>query len=103
MAAKICRFCHNLFPEDDLETHGAHCALNPDVQEKSRKLGEIERFIKTAVLKDGKIERMYWAHSTGAKDFDIEPILRAWKMIDSEVDPHGVQFLESRGFKVLMT
>ena len=39
----------------------------------------------------------------GAKDFDIEPILRAWELIDSEVDPHGVQFLESRGFTVLMT
>jgi hypothetical protein len=103
MAAKICKFCHNLFSEDALEQHTTHCALNPDVQEKTRKMGEIERFIKTAVLKDGKIERMYWAHSTGAKDFDIEPILIAWRKIDPDVDPHGVQFLESRGFTVLMT
>ena len=103
MAAKTCKFCRNAMPEDELEQHEAHCAQNPDVQESARKLGEIESFVKTVVLKSGIIERMYWAHSTGAQDFDIEPILIAWNRIDPTLDPNGVEFLKSRGFTVLMT
>ena len=60
-----CKWCQNHFPEEEVKTHEANCAVNPDVQEKVRKIGEIEKYVKTAVIHEGKIVRLYWAHSTG--------------------------------------
>lgn len=98
-----CKWCQNHFPEEEVKTHEANCGSNPDVQEKTRKLGEIEPFKKTAVIHDGKIERMYWAHSTGAQDFDVESMIRAWQKVNPDADYHSVPFLKARGFTVVVT
>lgn len=98
-----CKWCQNHLPEEEVKTHEANCAVNPDVQEKARKLGEIEKYVKTAVIHEGKIVRLYWAHSTGAQDFDTESIFKAWRKVDPNVDYHSVPFLKARGFTVVIT
>ena len=100
---KTCKHCQNMVPEEEYETHERHCAVNPDVQEKSRKLGEIERYVKTAVIHDGKVVRLYWAHSTGAKELPMDPVFNAWRQINPEVNYNSVVFLKSRGFEIVMT
>ena len=101
MANKRCQFCQNSMDDDILKDYEILCAKNPSVQERQRKLGEIEAFKKTVVLTDGKIDRMYWAHSTGAQAFDVEPVLRTWREIDSGVNPNDPTFLISRGFTII--
>lgn len=100
---KTCKHCQNMFPEEEMESHELHCAVNPDVQEKARKIGEIEKFKKTAVIENGKVVRMYWAHSSGAKNIPMDPIFNAWRQITPEVDYNSVPFLKSRGFEIVMT
>ena len=101
MRAKPCQYCSNHYNEDDLQLHEPNCAQNPDVNEKNRKLGEIEPFVKTAVLKNGKIDQMYWAHTSGAQFIDLEPILATWKQNAANEDPNSTIFLKKRGFRVL--
>ena len=98
-----CKWCQNHFPEEEVKTHEANCGSNPDVQEKARKIGEIEKFKKTVVLREGKIVRMYWARSTGAQDFPIDPVLARWHEIFPKGDHHSVPFLKARGFSVVIT
>jgi len=100
---KTCRHCQNMFPEEEHQNHELNCAVNPDVQEKARKVGEVETFKKTAVIEGGKVVRMYWAHSMGADAIDMDPIFNAWRQINPKVDYNSVPFLRSRGFKVLIT
>ncbi len=100
---KTCKHCQNMFPEEEHEKHQLSCAVNPDVQEKARKLGEIETFKKTAVIENHEVVRMYWAHSTGAKDFDMKPIFDRWLERYPGTDLHSVPFLKARGFSVVIT
>ena len=100
---KACKFCHNEFEPDQIEMHEGMCARNPDVQEKAKKAGELEQFVKTCVLKDGEIVRMYWAHSTGAQDFEIEPVLAVWNEKWPTEQHNSLPFLRARGFRVLIT
>ena len=100
---KACKHCHNEFEDDQIEMHLSICAQNPDVQEKAKKAGELEAFVKTVVLKDGEIVRMYWAHSTGAQDFEIEPVLSVWQHKWPNEQHTSLPFLRARGFRVLIT
>ena len=100
---KTCKHCENIFPEEEYENHELNCAVNPDVQEKARKVGEIERYVKTAVIHEGKVVRLYWAHSAGAKGIPMDPVFNAWRQINPQVNYNSVVFLQSRGFAVVMT
>ncbi len=100
---KTCKHCQNHFPEEEHENHELSCAVNPDVQEKARKIGEVELYKKTAVIENHEVVRMYWAHSTGAEDFPIEPIFERWLELYPETDLHSVPFLQARGFNVVIT
>ncbi len=100
MATKVCEYCKNQVQEDDLELHERNCAQNPNVQEKTRKLGEIETYKKTVVLKASGIVRMFWAHSTGAEEIDMNPILETWKHTDPDEDHNSILFLKQKGFAI---
>ena len=101
---KACQYCHNLFEADNHADHEQLCAKNPSNLEKERKKGEIERYVKTVVLKDGAIVGMYEAHAGENKvdpDEEIERIQKVWETLWPESEHTSVPFLRARGFRVV--
>lgn len=65
------------------------------------KTGSIEEYKKAVMVNNGKIDKMYWAHSTGDQVFDHIDVVNIWKRIYPKDDHLSPKFLWDRGFKLV--